>query len=85
MSDVQFTEEEQYTRPRAPASQPKGLIAIVIALGLATDERDAVKVLLFVFAGAIMLTGIAVLFLMNAGLEAPPPPRNMPLPGVRLR
>lgn len=85
MSDVQFTEEQQYTRPGAPVSRPKGLIAIVMALGLATDEQGAAKVLLFVFAGAVMLTGIAVFFWMNAGLEAPPPPKNMPLPGVRLR
>jgi hypothetical protein len=85
MSDVQFTEEQQYTPVHTQASSSKGLIAIIIGLGFASDEHGATKLLLYIFVGAIVLTGVAVFFWMNSGAEAPPPTRNMPLPGASFR
>lgn len=83
MSDVQFTEEQEYSRPPVQVSQPKGLVAWIIGLGLAGNEQDATRMLFRIFFVAVALTGVAIFFLLNSGAEPPPPIQNMPLPGIQ--
>lgn len=58
MSDVQFTEEQYAPAPRQ-ASAISGLVSVVMAWGLAKDEREAEKVLLII-AGIAAVIGVAV-------------------------
>lgn len=70
MSDVQFTEESEFSRAQALPEQP-ALVRLVIRTGLARTERDAEYVLFALIAVCV----IAIFFMLTGG-KGDAPPQN---------
>lgn len=83
MADVQFSEEQFYERPVAPAASPP-LIALVMRLGLAKQRQQAEYILIGVAVAAIVLTIAVWLFSGTSSDAAVPGPLEQALvPGQR--
>lgn len=65
MSEVEFT-DEAVSRAHSPQGAASGLPALVLKWGLAKDEKEATKVLLWIAAGAAIIAIGAFLFMPEA-------------------
>lgn len=73
MSDVQFSEEQQYATP-PPVVRQGGLIQLVQKWGLAKDEKGAQQVLLIIVGVAVL---IAVVSIVLGGSSESSVPRSV--------
>ncbi len=70
MSEVEFHEEQQFTRTQPKAAKTSFITGLVIKSGLARDEQGAQKVLIGIIGLCILITGFAYFF----GLRDTTPP-----------
>lgn len=76
MEDVQFHEEPEYVkRSVAPGPKPSFITGIVIATGLAKDEKGAQPVLIGVLIAVLALTA----FVIWRVIDEPEPELGAPL------
>ena len=71
MAEIQFDNEQEFARPAAYTTQPRGMIALVMKWGLAKDEKSATRVLIGVAIGAVVLAFLAPMLLGTSHARVP--------------
>ena len=70
MTDIQFEEEQMYTRPNTALKQQSALARLVLKTGIVRSERAAQYVLLGVAALALIATAL----IATSAFDRPAPP-----------
>ncbi len=63
MAEIQFDNEQEFARPAAYESEPRGMTKLIIGWGLAKDERSAQYVLVGVVVWAVLLAFLIPAFI----------------------
>ena len=74
MSNVEFDEEQSYVRPKPEAPHGSAMARLVIASGLAKDEKGAERVLLIIAGLCVLLAAGVYIFGRDQG---PPVPQSV--------